>query len=270
MHIIAADDERLALKLLVDAIQEAIPKGEVHSFQKAEELFEFARNTPCKIAFLDIKMQGINGILMAKKLKEITPDMNIIFVTGYSEYALEAIHLHASGYLLKPVTSEQIIKEMQSLRYPISEGNDDHRLKVITFRNFEVYYRGKPVVFPRNKSKEIFAYLVDRGGTSATYAEIAAILWEDGLYDRSRQKQLQVFISDMMKTLAMIHMEEVIIKNRIGIMVDVTKINCDMYNFLQGDSQAVNAYHGEYMACYSWAEFTVGILDDKVLHEEKV
>lgn len=258
MKIIAADDELSALEMLENAISEAVPTAEVHSFGKSAEAIAFVESGFIPdAAFLDVEMPVMNGIAMAKKLKSINPDVNIIFVTGFSKYAVEAIGMRASGYLLKPVSAEKIKRELSNLRNPIKNDNSK-KLVVRTFRNFEVYANGEPVVFERSKAKEIFAYLVDRQGTSASYAEVAAVIWDDGLYDRSRQKQLHTIIYSMMHSLKAVGAEDVIIKNRTGIMVDADKLDCDSYRFLEGDPAAINEYRGEYMSGYSWAEFSVG------------
>ena len=72
MRIFAADDEALAREMLTDAIREALPDAEIFDFAKPSQLLEFASNNPpCEIAFLDIHMRGMNGVELAKKLKDI-------------------------------------------------------------------------------------------------------------------------------------------------------------------------------------------------------
>lgn len=262
MKIIAADDERPALNSLISAIKEALPDGEYFSFMKTGDLLEFAKSNTCDIAFLDIQMRGMNGIELAKRLKDLMPNINIIFATGFTDYALEAFELHVSGYLMKPITAEAVKAEISNLRKPILVAKN--RLYVQTFGNFEVFFNQVPVKFARSKSKEVFAYLIDKQGTAATTAEIASAVWEDGVFDRSRQKQLQSIISSLVKTLAEVKCEDAVIKNRQGIMVDKTKLDCDLYSFMAGDVAAINSYKGQYMYSYSWAEFTVGYLDNRL------
>ena len=172
---------------------------------------------------------------------------------------MDALKLRASGYLIKPVSSDQIKEEMANLRKPITV-DETKKISVRTFQNFDVFSGNSVVEFPRSKSKEIFAYLIDRAGTSAALSEIAAILWDDGVYNRSRQKQMQVFIHDMLKALKKVGAEDVIVKNRLGIAVDTEKIDCDAYRFMKGEPAAINSYRGEYMSPYSWAEFSNGRL----------
>ena len=117
-----------------------------------------------------------------------------------------------------------------------------------------------PIKFERAKAKELLAYLVDRKGSGSTTAEISAILWEDKEYNRNLKNQTQKIISCMMKNLKEASIEDIIIKRRNYLAVDINKFDCDYYNFLQEDTFAVNSYMGEYMSNYSWAEFTTANL----------
>lgn len=125
MRILAADDEALAREMLTEAIREALPDAEIFDFAKPSQLLEFAlENPPCEIAFLDIHMRGMNGVELAKKLKDINPKLNIIFVTGFDQYTGDAMKLHASGYIMKPVTKEKVEAELAELRHPIEPKKD--------------------------------------------------------------------------------------------------------------------------------------------------
>ena len=196
MKIIIVDDEEPAVKTLIKIINKIKPEIEVNGFTSPTKALEFLQRNPADVVFLDIEMYGLNGIELAKKFKDECHNINIIFVTGYSEYALEAVSLRASGYLLKPVSEEKIIEELENLRNPIEKGSN-HRIRVQTFGNFEIFVDHEPVTFRRSKSKEILAYLVDKKGTSVTNAELAAVLFEEKEYDRSLQKQMQVYISKL-------------------------------------------------------------------------
>jgi two-component SAPR family response regulator len=206
-------------------------------------------------------MAGMDGITLAYELKKTNPNINIIFATGFSEFMKQGFDMHASGYLLKPVTPEAVKREMDNLRNPVTKEETAKRVKVVTFGNFEVFVDNELVKFERKQSKEIFAYLIDKRGTSATYAELAAMLWEDGEYDRTRQKNLQVYIASLAKTLNATGVRDLILKGRTGIIVNTKLVDCDYYRFLSGDTKAINSFTGQYMSAYSWAEFTTGYLD---------
>lgn len=139
MRIIAIDDELPTLHLLLEAINEAKPDGEVQGFSDPDELMEYVMLNPVDVAFLDIQIYDILGTELAKKIKEIQPQVNIIFVTAYGDYVSDAMKMHASGYLRKPVVASDIADELADLRYQINEGKPLRRLKVKCLGNFEVF-----------------------------------------------------------------------------------------------------------------------------------
>ena len=265
MNILAVDDELHALRLLEDAIKKSVIDSTVYLCHDEDLALAVAREHGVDVAFLDIHMPGMGGIALAHALKTINPKINIIFATGYSEHMKEGIELRMSGYLLKPVTPEAVRTEMENLRNPI-QPTSDKLLRVITFGNFEVFAAGAPVKFERKQAKEIFAYLVDKRGTSVTYPELAAALFEDDAYERTQQKNLQVYIASMLKTLHAVGADSVISRNRQGILVKADALDCDLYEFLKGNTIAINSYTGQYMNAYSWAEFTAGYLDRALNH----
>ncbi len=255
MRILCVDDEPLALEMLSQAVEEAKPDAEIKAFRKPSELLAEASENGCDIAFLDIHMRGMTGVELAKELKTVNPKMNIIFVTGFDEYTGDAMRLHASGYIMKPVTKEKVEAEITDLRFPI-EPKKDALLKVQCFGNFDVFTPdGTPLRFERSKSKEVFAYLVHRHGSSCTIKEIAAALFEDEPYDAKQQTYMQKIISTMMKSLKKAGAAKVINKSYNSLSVNVNTLDCDYYRFQELDAGAVNAYECEYMSQYYWADF---------------
>ncbi|MGN0470663.1 MAG: response regulator [Acutalibacteraceae bacterium] len=261
MNILAVDDEKLALEVLVNAIAETAPDANIYSFRKPSEAMELAADVPCDIAFLDIKMRGMTGLELAKKLKDINGKVNIIFVTGYSEYSLDAFRLYASDYLLKPVDVQQVKSAMENLRYPVKHITKK-KLQIQCFGNFEVFSNGVPLYFNRNKTKELLAYLTDRKGASCTMGELTAILWENKPDSISQRSNLRNLIHDLKNTLASVDADDIILKNRNTISLKADAVECDYFDFLCGTTSAVNLYHGEYMLQYSWAEMTTATLSN--------
>lgn len=259
MKIIAVDDEKLALDTLVDSIEKAVPDASITGFRKPEDALTYVCENDCEIAFLDIKMRGMTGLELAKRLKDIRGEINIIFVTGYSEYSLDAFRLYASDYLLKPATPDAVKQAMEHLRTPVKP-IQTKRVRIQCFGNFEVYVDNKPLIFGRAKSKELLAYLVDRMGASVTMGELMAIMWEDGADTSSRQSNLRNLIADLKNVLSDVEVGNIILKRRNSIAVNCEMVDCDYYDFLRHIPYAVNAYHGEYMMQYSWAEITTAAL----------
>ena len=263
MNILAVDDEYYALELMKNALTEVAGGATVYLCRDGVSALNTAKENKIDVAFLDIHLPEFNGIELARRLKALNPQINIVFATGFSEYMKEGIDLRMSGYLFKPVTPAAVRTELENLRNPI-EWSKEKRIKILTFGNFDVFVDGEPLKFERKQSKEILAYLVDKRGTSATYAELAAMLWEDGEYDRTQQKNLQVYIASLVKTLNSVNVNDLILKNRQGILVNTRVVDCDYYRFIEGDTRAINSFTGQYMSAYSWAEFTVGYLENQL------
>lgn len=201
--ILAVDDERLLLAKLVKTIKDVEPDCEIFDFSVATEALDFVKGKSenLEIAFLDIEMRGgLSGLQLGKVLTEYYPNINIIYVTGYSQYAINAFDMHASGYILKPVTREGVLKELNSLRYSL-DNQLEKVIKVTCFGNFEVFSNDVPVKFERKKTKELLAYLVDRKGSSVSNGELCSVLWEEKSDTESLKSQLRNLISDLTRGL---------------------------------------------------------------------
>ena len=138
---------------------------------------------------------------------------------------------------------------MDTLRYPV-EIRQTKTLQVKCFGNFEVLASGVPLKFQRSKSKELFAYLVDREGVAININELNAVLWEE-----DHKSYCRNLIADIQATLRNVNADDVFIKRRNECFIDPEKIDCDAYAYKKNDPDAVRAYRGEYMIQYPWAVF---------------
>ena len=262
MRIYVIDDEPTVLKASEQVVRRALPDAEVTAFRSSAEALAALKNSSefPDVCFCDIEMPGINGLEFAIRLKQISPGTKIIFVTAYSEYALEAFRVHANGYIVKPINVVRVLEEIgEPVKNPLEK--DTELLKVQCFGNFEVFWQGKPLLFNRKKTREFFAYLVDRRGALCSSEEIATAIWEEDDGDITNIKAyIRVLISDVRKTLANIGQEDVVIRQRGQVAINTDKVDCDYYHMLEGDMKAVNTFQGEYMTQYSWAEITAGQL----------
>ncbi|ULQ60455.1 response regulator [Brucepastera parasyntrophica] len=259
MYIIAVDDERPSLNVLTGAIREGMPDCSLSAFSNPLEALYHAQNSKVDVAFLDIRMGDMDGVSLAEELKNLHPKINIIFVTGYTDYTLDALNLRASGYVCKPVSAEAVKKELKELRH-IPESENNKPVRIQTFGNFEIFMHDTPVVFHRNKAKEVLAYLVDRRGATVTKKELATVLWEEREYNRNTQIYLQILISEMIRALNEAGAGDIIRRQHNSLSVIPDSVECDYYNFIKGDPHTIESFHDEYMVNYSWAEMTAGTL----------
>lgn len=258
MTYIAVDDEPFALEDIADALREAVPEVALHSFTAPGRALEYAESAPVDIAFLDIELGSMSGLVLAKKLKDLCPEIHIIFVTSHEQYAVKAFQLHATGYLMKPATAEDIRRELTFL---YGESETRRRICVQTFGGFEVYVDGTALSFGRAKAKELLAYLVDRRGAGVTTREACAVLWEDAPYDTARKNYFQTVVADLRASLREARAEDILRRSRNSLAVAPELLECDSYRFLDGDPAAINSYRRDYLPAYSWAEFSVAGLE---------
>lgn len=194
-------------------------------------------------------MPQINGIMLAKALKKDNAKINVIFVTAYDHYAREALQLHASGYITKPVSAAKIKAEVEGLRFPV-ELEPNKKIQIKCFGNFEIFFEGKPISFTYQKSKEVLAYLVDREGSLININELNAVLWEE-----DHKSYLRNLIADIQKIFKSLDCGDVFIKKHNGCAIDVSKVDCDAYEYKKNNPDAIRMYRGEYMIQYPWAMF---------------
>ena len=250
MKILLVDDEELQLIRLESETKKVFSKEDEYLiYSNPLKAVKENKDKKIDIAFLDIEMPGMNGIQLAKELKKINPLVNIIFVTAYDNYSLDAYRIHASGYLSKPVTAEKIKEELEYLRHPI-ELKGQNKIQLKCFGNFEAFYNGEPIRFSYKKSKELFAYLVDREGSAININELNAVLWEE-----DHPSYLRNLFADIQQTLKSIGCGDVFIKRHNECYIDVDKVDCDSYEYKKGNPDAIRSYRGEYMIQYSWAFF---------------
>ena len=245
MRVFVIDDEPNVLEALHEAIGSAAPGAEIFDFCRGQAALEAVvekRFSP-DVVFSDIHMPEMNGLQLAAAMKKAAPDARIVFVTAYSQYALEAWKRHVHGYLMKPVTAEDIRDTLDNLHMPPAPVPQD-KLRVQCFGHFEVFWHDRPVIFMRKQSKELFAFLIDREGSACTSEEIAAALWENESDMKAAGERIRKIISDLKATLKEIGMEDVLIRQRRQLAVRRDLIDCDYYRMLEGDMTAVNAYRG--------------------------
>ena len=256
MRILAVDDKEIPRKVLVRAITEAAPEAEIAAFANASEVLALTNLGSFDVAFVDINMPGKNGIALAREIKRANPRMNIIFATGYDEYMADAFALHSSGYLMKPVTANDVACELDNLRFPQQTLHDTGKLVIRCFGDFEAFVDGRPLGFERARTKELLAYLIDRRGAIVSLKSVEVALWDEEERTRAVSSYLRTLVSDLRRTLDAAGHKDALIKRYGSLGIDMTKVSCDYYEYLEGRPLAINAWRGEYMSQYAWAKET--------------
>ena len=141
MNILAVDADSAALKKIKGILTKNVPEANCFYFDSSLSALAKAREEEIDVAFLDANMPELSGIDLGKYLTELNPYVNLIYLTETTDYAYEAMKLHASGYLKKPGTNAEVKKELESLRYPELR-KKYKRVFAQTFGNFELFVDG--------------------------------------------------------------------------------------------------------------------------------
>ena len=122
MTIVCVDNTPIMLQSLKEDAGKAYPDANVQTFLTAEPALDYAKKYGCDVLICEINPPRLEGLFLAEKMKNVNPRVNIIFVTvcSESEHAKAVLKLKPSGYLTKEATSEQILEELQNLRYPVA------------------------------------------------------------------------------------------------------------------------------------------------------
>ena len=254
MIAIAVDDEALMLGALAAALEASPDITEVNRFSDCDAALDFVKRNSVDVAFLDINMRGMGGLALAESILAARRDCKIVFCTGYEEYAIPAFKLHASGYLMKPISARDVQNEIDNIK---GIRQTAKLLTVKCFGNFEVYAKDEVLMFKRLKTKELFAFLVDRNGAGMTAKQICAVLFPDDTDDAKNAVYLRQLVMDLKNTLRAVGAEEVLCHETPFYRVDTSLLKCDYISHLETGKPE---FHGEYLSQYSWAEETCAML----------
>lgn len=157
MKILIADDHRFIVEDLKDEIAALLPDAFCIGTSDPAEIMPLFEQHRFDVIFMDIEMQGSNGIQLAKKILDKAPNTNIIYITGFEKYAAESYKTYASAFLIKPITTEMIRDALAHLRHPVSN---------ITDEMIEQEYAGKAVI-----GKKIEKWREERGMSRQEFAD---------------------------------------------------------------------------------------------------
>ena len=251
MRIIYVDDELPAInnfRLTVAPFREI---RSIETFQKGEEALDWVRTHTVDVAFLDMEMPGLHGLGLALKLKEVNPNIRVVFVTAYSQYAMDAWGVDASGYVLKPYIAADIQKELQKCQF---RPMPSQRVTITTIPTLSITVDGQPLHIAGGKPREMFALLVDRADRGITAGEGIAYLWPDRPNDANTQSLFRMTYKRLAGVLEEAGVGHIVASQENRRFLRVDQVDCDLYRILSGDTQAAKKYFGQYMQEYSWAE----------------
>lgn len=254
MNIICIDDEQAALDGFEAKIRRILPAHAVRLFRSAREGVAWAMANPTELVFLDMEMPDMHGVEAAKLLHASRPDIRIVFMTAYSNYALDAFEQDALGYVLKPYSTEKLRHEIEKAERMRPAGG--RRVRIVTMPNFEIFVDDRIVPLGRTKSKELLALLVDRAGAVLTAADAMACIYPDKADDESGRSAFRMTYKRLVDQLEAAGIAYILSQETGKRRILCEQVKCDLYDCLSGSREALNTYAGAYMSEYAWAQKT--------------
>ena len=252
MHIIYVDAEKTALDNFRCTVENYKEVTSLQMFVNADEALKWMENNPVDVAFMDTEIGEIYGIELARRLRTINQNINIIFITANTQYALEAFGVDALGYVLKPYSEEDIKKELEKASRMRPLGIK--KVEITTFPVFHVKVNGDVLRISNAKAKELFALFVERMGAGVTSGEAISYLWPERNNDNSTQTLYRMTLKRLMDVLREAGVDDIIGLSGREKYLRTENVDCDFYKVLEGDEEAKKYYVGEFMQEYSWAE----------------
>ncbi|WP_239618097.1 response regulator [Cohnella mopanensis] len=196
MRAILIDDEKPALAQ-IEWLLERDGRLEVAAkFTSAREGMKYLESHKAEIVFLDIEMPGLNGLEAAEHIWRIDPEIRIVYITAYSEYAIEAFDLNALDYLLKPVHPERfkrtvtrIIEDLSRIRIKMEQPVPP---QATTFKRLALHDGGMSDTSLKHlralrtlKAQELFAYFIHYKDQWISKDQLLETLWPGGIYEKT-------------------------------------------------------------------------------------
>lgn len=232
-NVIAVDDEKKALDRFARLIQ-ADPRVQVAGkFTAAAAALRFVKTQPVDIAFLDIEMPSLSGLELAAAMFEENPALEVVFLTAYDKYALQAFQAHAIGYLLKPVEPEDLqeqISQIEKRRQAARRRTESERLSIRCFGPFLCYPAGEErtaIHWRTAKAEELFAMLAQYRGDPAPREAIVDALWPEMAPERAAQN-LHVTCQYIRRALRDRGFDGVFVRSRGGYHLRMEQIESDL------------------------------------------
>ncbi len=121
-NVIMVDDRKIILNGGMPILEEVMPYASITGFTSPSKAIEYAKANRIALAFLDIELGKMTGFDLCEILLDINPRTNVVFLTAYSNYSLDAWNTGASGFMLKPITRDGVLAQLKNLRYPFAVG----------------------------------------------------------------------------------------------------------------------------------------------------
>ena len=257
LKAVLVDDERPALRVLEIMLKKIDGISVTGAFTNPKEAIDKVGQMRPDVVFLDINMPQLRGTDAASLLLERSPDTDIVFVTAFDEYAVEAFELNALDYILKPVNMDRLTKTVGRItkKRCLMQGKDNGRLQIRCLGRFEVLWGNQePVKWRAEKTKELFAFLLLNEGRVLQKEELLEALWPDDPVKKST-RQLYNGIYYIRKTLRDYGIDRDSISIEGSYRMKLGSVDCDAASFRRFESNFSACKHQEFCLLHKLVRF---------------
>ncbi|MBR1533534.1 MAG: response regulator [Ruminococcus sp.] len=262
MKAIVIDDEPLMIKRFLRLSDGIAGLEIVDTFEAGQDAIDYAEKHPVEVAFVDGLMPKMNGITVAKRLREIHKEIIIVFVSAYEDYLREFNQIGGDYYIMKPYNRAIIEMAMKNVRRLAQR--QPKSVFVQTFGRFFVTKKGVPVRLT-GKAKEILALIVIQGGKEISNEEIYSTIWENRSYSNENMCVYYNALRRLKLALKEAGLENMIHSTARGQMANIKEFDCDYYAFMENNQFAGNDFSGEFLSEYSWGEYILADIINKYM-----
>ena len=228
MRVAAVDDEIHALERFERMVSEIGGLELCGLFDSGEKLLAYLAENALDVVFLDIEMPGISGLQLSEQIQNLNEQIDIVFVTAFNQYAVEAFEVQAVDYIMKPLTEERLNKTLKRLQKTSGKPANAGKPFVQCFGDFEVFVNGEALTWKNSKAKEVLAFLVHKNGVPVGWEKIADAVWPDFNAEKA-QTNFHATTYLLRKRLAEAGLSYILENVRGNYRVITDKIDCDVY-----------------------------------------
>jgi two-component SAPR family response regulator len=240
MKVLIVDDEPAMLLVMKRMLSNIEGVELVGSFRNAAEVLDFVRVSDVDLAFLDIKIAADDGLELARSLRSVCTELEIVFTTSHTEYAIHAYDAYPLDYMVKPISRKRLAQTIQRAVGRRSGSSSDvadrtpNRLTVRGLGCFEASSnQAGAVKWISKKSMELFAYLLVNRGRNVTKARILEDIFPE-LPLKNAEAYLNTAVYQLRKALSLHGFKEMIITAHEQYRVNLDQAEVDFIVFEQG------------------------------------
>lgn len=261
MRVIIVDDEHNMIKSFMRLSKDIDDLNVIASFDSPNEALDFTNDNTYEVAFLDIVMPELSGVELAKKIREILPNVLIVFLTAHEGYIRDSNSIGADYYVLKPYKRETL--EMIVPKLKLLQQRQDKSVYFHMFGRFVVLKDGKPIHLV-GKAKEILALVATQCGKEISNEDIYSTIWETRAYDNISMKVYYNALKRLKDTLRINGIPDVLFSTARGQMINLSLVDGDYLSYKKEGKIDPKVFDGDFLSEYSWGEYILSEILQKM------